>query len=60
MLAKKLFSVLAILTSMTLSFGAFAQKIAVRGMVSDASGSKDFKYISNLLFILTPHHPNLN
>ena len=38
MLAKKLFSVLAILTSMTLSFGAFAQKIAVRGTVSDASG----------------------
>jgi TonB-linked SusC/RagA family outer membrane protein len=38
MLSKKLFSVLAILSSMTLSFGAFAQKIAVRGTVSDASG----------------------
>ena len=38
MFSKKLFSVLAILAGMTLSFGAFAQKIAVRGTVSDASG----------------------
>ena len=38
MFSKKLFSVLAILLGMTISFGAFAQKIAVRGTVSDASG----------------------
>ena len=38
MLSKKLFSVLAILLGMTVSFGAYAQKIAVRGTVSDASG----------------------
>ena len=38
MLSKKLFSVLAILFGMTVSFGAYAQKIAVRGTVSDASG----------------------
>ena len=38
MLSKKLFSVLAILLGMTVSFGAFAQKIAVRGTVSDANG----------------------
>ena len=38
MFSKKLFSVLAILMGMTVSFGAFAQKIAVRGTVSDASG----------------------
>jgi ascorbate-specific PTS system EIIC-type component UlaA len=38
MFSKKLFSVLAILIGMTVSFGAHAQKIAVRGTVSDANG----------------------
>ena len=38
MLSKKLFSVLVILFGMAVSFGAYAQKIAVRGTVSDAGG----------------------
>ena len=38
MFSKKLFSVLAILMGMVLSFGAYAQKITVRGTVSDANG----------------------
>ena len=38
MFSKKLFSVLAVLMGMVISFGAYAQKITVRGTVSDASG----------------------
>ena len=38
MFPKKLFSVLTILIGMAVSFGASAQKIAVRGTVTDASG----------------------
>ncbi len=38
MLSKKLLSVLVILFGVTVSFGAYAQKIAVRGTVSDANG----------------------
>ncbi|MBO6027975.1 MAG: TonB-dependent receptor [Bacteroidales bacterium] len=38
MLSKKLLSVLVILFGMAVSFGAYAQKIAVRGTVSDANG----------------------
>jgi len=38
MFPKKLFSVLTILIGMAVSFGAQAQKIAVRGTVTDASG----------------------
>ncbi|MCR4844228.1 MAG: carboxypeptidase-like regulatory domain-containing protein, partial [Bacteroidales bacterium] len=38
MFHKKLFSVLAMLLCMTVSFGAFAQKQTVSGIVSDAIG----------------------
>ena len=38
MFSKKLFSVLAVLMGMVISFGAYAQKITVRGTVSDAVG----------------------
>ena len=38
MFSKKLFSVVAVLMGMVISFGAYAQKITVRGTVSDASG----------------------
>ena len=38
MFSKKLFSVLAVLMGMVISFGAYAQKITVRGTVSDAAG----------------------
>ena len=38
MFPKKLFSVLTILIGMAVSFGAYGQKIAVRGTVTDASG----------------------